>query len=131
MFSPERFVPAKSVFRRRCWYLPVWGFARRGGAPLQILALDFPSAKNGGLRINADGDVVGTYVDSERRKSRLPAHGRAIHVQSSSGIAIHGGPGYNAKGDIVDMSPATEAGTDSFWGDGFKTYPCPGTQHIP
>jgi len=45
MFSPERFVPAKSVFLPRVLVFAGVGFARAGGAPLNFWRLIFRAQK--------------------------------------------------------------------------------------
>jgi len=67
MFRQERFVPAHKVFFTALFVICCCGVCARSPCPLELLTLDFPSAKaTVAYGINANGDVVGTYVLSTR-----------------------------------------------------------------
>jgi len=63
MFSPRKICTSHKVFFTALFVFAAVGFARAARAPLELLTLDFPSAKaTVAYGINANGDVVGTYV---------------------------------------------------------------------
>jgi len=123
MFSPRKICTSQKVFFAAVLVFAGVGFARAGGAPLQLLALDFPSAKaTVAYGINADGDVVGTYVDQNGANHgfRLTA-GQYMSIDPAGSLFTEA-RGINAKGDIVGDYVASDGKLHGFFlgPDGFK-----------
>ena len=98
-------------------------FARATGAPVALTTLDFPGAKTTlAYGINANGDVVGTYVDTNSKN-----HGFLLTAGLYSSIDPPGSlfteaRGINEDGDIVGDFVASDGKLHGFFlgREGFK-----------
>lgn len=103
--------------------------ARATGAPVALSTLDFPGARATlAYGINANGDVVGTYVDQNFKN-----HGFLLTAGQYSSIDPPGSlfteaRGINEDGDIVGDFVASDGNLHGFFlgPDGFKDISVPG-----
>jgi len=98
-------------------------FARAAGAPATLSTLDFPGARaTVAYGINANGDVVGTYVDQNGTNHgfRLTA-GQYMSIDPPGSLFTEA-RGINANGDIVGDYVAKDGNLHGFFlgPDGFK-----------
>lgn len=98
-------------------------FARAGGAPDVLSTIDFPGARvTAALGINANGDVVGTYVDQNgKNHGFLLTAGQYMSIDPPGSLFTEA-RGINAKGDIVGDFIASDGNLHGFFlgPDGFK-----------
>jgi len=97
--------------------------ASAAGAPAALSTLDFPSARvTAALGINANGDVVGTYVDQNfKNHGFLLSAGQYTSIDPPGSLFTEA-RGINANGDIVGDYIASDGNFHGFFlgPDGFK-----------
>ncbi len=127
MFSPRKICTSHKVFFTALFVFAAVGFARAARAPLELLTLDFPSAKaTVAYGINANGDVVGTYVvvnanGTSTNHGFLRTAGQYMSIDPPGSLFTEA-RGINAKGEIVGDYVANDGKLHGFFlgPDGFK-----------
>jgi uncharacterized membrane protein len=123
MFSPGKICTSQKVFFAAVVVFAAVRFARAGDTSLELLTLDFPSARaTVAYGISAHGDVVGTYVDQNGTNHgfRLTA-GQYVSIDPAGSLFTEA-RGINAKGDIVGDYVASDGNLHGFLlgPDGYK-----------
>lgn len=123
MFSARKFSTSHRLLFAALLLFGAVTLASAAGAPVALSTLDFPGARvTAALGINANGDVVGTYVDQNfKNHGFLLTAGQYISIDPPGSLFTEA-RGINANGDIVGDYVASDGNLHGFFlgPDGFK-----------